>query len=264
MNIKKFLFRVAVKMDMFFAAGKILRRSTGKSRIVFFPGCSLSGYNPDYVFMTRDYLRKNLGNCGILTACCAKPLKLIGDSKTFTRRLESVKHELDTMNAEIIITACQNCYNILRKYDTKRKILSLWPLMQRFGLDEKLHNKFSGLEASIQDSCVSTPEIRKSVREILNFLGVNVREFAKIKCCGGNQTLTSCDSRYGRECMRKRANESPCNVIISYCASCRSSMSIDGTHKSIYLLDLIFGNGESSDVKSNFLNRFITANKVKE
>ena len=262
MSIKKFLFRVAVKMDMFFAASKILRRSTGKSEIVFFPGCSLSGYNPDYIFMTRDYLREKLGNCGILTACCAKPLKLIGDSKTFTHRIESVRRELDIMNAKIVITACQNCYNILRKYDSQRKILSLWPLMQKFGLDEKLHNKFSGLEASIQDSCVSTPEIIKSVREILNFMGVNVREFAKIKCCGGSQSLASCDSRYGRECMRKRAAESPCSVIISYCASCRSSMSIDGKYKSIHLLDLIFGNGESSRVKSNFLNRLITAKNL--
>ena len=76
--------------------------------------------------------------------------------------------------------------------------------------------------------------------------------------------LITCDSELGHECMRKRASESPCSVIISYCASCRSAMSIDGTHKSIHILDLIFGNGEESIKKSNLLNRFNTAKKIRE
>ena len=76
--------------------------------------------------------------------------------------------------------------------------------------------------------------------------------------------MTTGDSRFGHECMRKRADESPCHMIISYCASCRSAMSIDGKHESVHILDLIFGNGEPSAKKSNLINRFITARKLKE
>ena len=262
MSIRKFLFRSAMKADMFLAASSILRQSSGKSETVFFPGCSLMGYNPEYVFAVRDYLIGNLGSCGIFTACCAKPLKLMGESKLFTKRIDSVRRKLDAMNARTVITACQTCNNLLRQYDTGREILSLWPLIQSHGLPERLRGKFSGLDASIQDSCTSLPEVSESVRKILAFLGVNVIEFPLKKCCGGVQTLTTCDSRYGRKCKIERANESPCDIIISYCASCRSAMSLGG-HDSIHILDLIFGEGEPSAKHSNLYNRYITARRVK-
>ena len=253
---------MAVKIDQFFAASKFLRRAKKSCNIIFMPGCSLRGYNPEYIFMTRDYLREKLGDCGIITACCSKPLKLIGDSKTFQLRIKNLITELDNMNAKILITACQNCYNVMKLYDSNRKILSLWPLMQKFGLSESLKNKYSGLEASIQDSCVSNHEIIKSVREIVKFLGVNIHEFENIKCCGGVKTLTTGNIKLSREYMRQRASESPCNVIISYCASCRSAMSLDNKYKSIHLLDLIFGNGEPLNSKNNLLNRLITAQRL--
>ena len=199
MNVRRFLFHSTIKADQFLAASKILRRSTGKAKTVFFPGCSLSGYNPDYVFAIRDYITGNIGECGIITACCAKPLKLIGEQKTFHRRIDSVRRKLDDMNAETVITACQNCYNILREYDTERNILSLWPLIQKFGLPERLRDKYLGLEAGIQYSCTSTPEIVSSIQKILKYLGVNAKEFSgsKQRCCGGIQTLTTGDLRFG-------------------------------------------------------------------
>lgn len=265
-NIKKFLFRSLIKTEQFLSASKILMTSTGRAKNVFFPGCSLTGYNPDYVFATRDYIQEKLGECGIITACCSKPSRLIGNSKTFERNINSVIKKLDLMGAENVITACQNCYNTLKKYDKNRNILSLWSLMSKMGISETLENKFLGFEAAIQDSCTSTEKIIFDVRKILEYLGVNVKKFPgkKLKCCGGSQMLITCDSDLGHEYMRKRASESPCPVIISYCSSCRSAMSIDGKHKSIHILDLIFGNGEESIKKSNFLNRFNTAKKLKE
>ncbi len=99
MNVRKFLLQSGIKIDKFLASTKLFRSSGGKSDTVFFPGCSLSGYNPDYVFKVRDYLK-----CGILTSCCAKPLKLMGETKTFQSRIEGIKSELDKINAETVIT----------------------------------------------------------------------------------------------------------------------------------------------------------------
>lgn len=233
---------------------------------VFFPGCSLTGYNPSYVFNVRDYLRGNIGDCGIITACCAKPLKLMGDTETFLRRIASVNHELDVMNAKTVATACQNCYRILKAYSEGRNILSIWPIIMEHGLPERLRGKYSGFEAAVQDSCTSTLEIAASVREILHYLGVTVREFsdAKMKCCGGSRAIIAGSSSFGHQCMRERANEAPCNVIVSYCASCRSAMGIDGIHRSIHILDLIFGNGEVSEWKHNLRNRLFMAGRLKE
>ncbi|MBR0204159.1 MAG: (Fe-S)-binding protein [Synergistaceae bacterium] len=254
MNVKKF----AIRLDQFLAASSLLRRNTGESDTVFFPGCSLMGYNPGYVFMIRDYLNKKLGSqIGMLTGCCAKPLKLLGDSKTFAKNHERLKRDLDSMKAKRIITACQNCYRILRKYQHDREILSLWPLMAELDLPEGLKGKYSGLEASVQDSCSGTPESAESVREMLSYMGVRIHEFKKrFKCCGGIQAITT----GSRQAMIERANESPCELIISYCASCRSAMSIG--HKSIHVLDLIFGNGEVSQRKPDLINRFITAKNL--
>lgn len=256
MNVKRF----AIRLDQFLAASSLLRRNTGESEIVFFPGCSLMGYNPGYVFMIQDYLSKRLDSqCGILTGCCAKPLKLLGDTKTFAKNHGKLRHDLDSMKAKRIITACQNCYRILKEYQSGREIISLWPLMLRVGLPEGLKGKFSGLQASVQDSCSGTREIAESVREILHYMGVRIHEFKKrFKCCGGIQAITT----GSRESMKQRANESPCGVIISYCAACRSAMSVGHEHKSIHVLDLIFGDGEVSQGKFNLLNRFITAKNL--
>lgn len=262
MDIKKFLFYSSIRTEQFLSA--ILMRSTGKSKFIFFPGCSLSGYSPEYVFAVRTYLRGIFGYCGIITACCAKPLKLIGDAATFQSRIVSVRHELDVLEVKTVITACQSCYKILKEHDSERSILSLWSVLAE-RMPDNLQGKFSSLEACVQDSCTSTPEIISSVRKILAYLGVKVKEFpGSLKCCGGAQLIASGDLKLGRELMRKRAHQAPTSTIINYCASCRSAMSIDGKHKSIHLLDLIFGNGEESKSKSKLLNRFITAKFLKE
>ncbi|MBQ6774707.1 MAG: (Fe-S)-binding protein [Synergistaceae bacterium] len=258
MNVNK----IFIRLDQFLASSSLLRRNTGESEsgIIFFPGCSLMGYNPGYIFMIQDYLSRRLDSqIGILTACCSKPLKLLNESKTFTRHHELLKRDLDSMKAKRVITACQNCYRVLRDYQHEREIISLWPLMLGLGLNDDLKGKYSGLEASVQDSCSGTQEIANSVREMLKYMGVKIHEFKKrFKCCGGIQAITT----GSKQAMKERANESPCELIISYCASCRSAMSIDNQHKSIHILDLIFGNAEISQKNFNLLNRFITAKNL--
>lgn len=269
MNVKRYMFHSAVRLDKFLASTRIFMRSwipSERTKTVFFPGCSLSGYNPEYVFKVRRYISERFSECGIISACCSKPLMLIGDKQIFTKRTENLKRELDSLNAEIIITACQNCYHILRHNITDRKIISLWPLMKELGLKKELRDKFSGLEAGIQDSCTASNEIITSVRELLRYMGVNAREFngRRLQCCGGIQAVRTGDSKFGHECMMKRAYESPCPMIISYCASCRSAMSIGGRHRSIHILDLIFGDAEVSCSESNIMNRFKLALRLKE
>ena len=255
--------KIFIRLDQFLSASSLLRRNTGKSEsgIIFFPGCSLMGYNPGYVFMIQDYLSSKLNSqVGILTGCCSKPLKLIGDSGTFAGHHELLRRDLDSIKAKRVITACQNCYRVLRDYQNQCEIISLWPLMLSLGLNDDLKGKYSGLEAGIQDSCSGTQEIANSVREMLKYMGVKIHEFKKkFKCCGGIQAVVT----GSKQAMRERAGESPCKLIISYCASCRSAMSIDKKHKSIHILDLIFGNAEVSQKKFNLLNRFITAHTLK-
>ena len=48
------------------------------------------------------------------------------------------------------------------------------------------------------------------------------------------------DVGLGYEAMKKRAAESPCGTVVSYCASCRSAMRAGG-RLSLHLLDLVLG-----------------------
>ena len=246
--LAKFLFRSAIRAGQWLAATPILRRFDGRSKVAFFPGCSLAAYSPAHVTAVRDFLRGRYGECGTLMACCAKPLKLM-KAAAFLRRLDGVRRALDSMGAETVVTACQNCFKILKEHDSERQVLSLWPIMLE-ALPEDRLGRFAGLEVSVQDSCAmgAFPEVAASVRDILRRLGATVREMERCgpeaRCCGGVPMIVSGDVAYGREWMRARAAESPCPTVVSYCASCRSAMGVDGRHTSLHLLDLIFGDGK--------------------
>lgn len=244
------MLHALLRLDQWLAASPLLLCSSGRAKTILFPGCSLAAYGPAYVLAVRDFIQGRMGECGVIMACCAKPMKLIGQKKIFQRRIDRVRRALDGMGAETVVAACQNCFKILSEYDRGRRVLSLWSLLLRLGLPDGLTDKYNGLEVSIQDSCITrdVPEIAASVREILRCLGVTVREMefsgARAKCCGGITTITTGDAKLGREVMRARAAESPCPTILSYCASCRSAMAVGGAHRSLHLLDLLFGDGE--------------------
>ena len=275
MSFRSFMFHSVIRLEQYMAATPLLRssfRNRGSVKTVFFPGCSLAAYSPDYVLKIRDFISKKSGkfeDCEVFTACCAKPLKLMGMDSVFKDRIDAVRRGLDAINAETVVTACQNCFKILRKYDTGRNIVSLWPLVSESGLPDGCEGRYSGMHASIQDSCAMCdfPEVAEAVRKILKHLGVAVHEMevsgCRAKCCGGIAMLKTGSVKLGRECMMRRADESPCEIIISYCASCRSAMAVNNAHKSLHLADLIWGRGEpctgSLSFINNILNRYRTA-----
>ncbi|NLL35948.1 MAG: (Fe-S)-binding protein [Fretibacterium sp.] len=219
---------------------------TGRAQRVFFPGCSLAAYAPHHVLAVSDYLRERLEGVGVLLKCCGKPLRLASLKESFQARFDSLRSELDRMGAEEVIVACQNCYVLFNQLDERRRVRSLWTLFEEQGLPEGLCGSAEGLEASIQDSCTTRgiAEITGSVRSLLDELGVTVHEMEfsreRARCCGYGPQIVSGDAKRGRQAMLKRAAESPCETIVSYCASCRSAMGLDG-RKSLHLLDLIFG-----------------------
>lgn len=277
----KSLFQAYIRLDQYLAASPLLRssfrnRNRNSVKTVFFPGCSLAAYSPDYVLKIRDFISGKFGECEVFMACCAKPLKLMGIEHVFNKRIDAIRRGLDAINAETVITACQNCFKILRKYDTGRNIISLWPLVYEVGLPDGCEGRYSGMRASIQDSCAMNdfPEVAEAVRKILKRLGVTVHEMkvsgCKAKCCGGIAMLKTGDVKLGRDCMMRRADESPCEIIVSYCASCRSAMAVNNAHKSLHLADLIWGSGEpctsslslSSSFINNIVNRYRTARMI--
>ena len=66
------------------------------------------------------------------------------------------------------------------------------------------------------------------MRTVLGELGATVREMEyarnRARCCGCAPMIAVGDVGLGYEAMKKRAAESPCGTIVSYCASCRSAI----------------------------------------
>ena len=195
----------------------------GRARRVFFPGCSLSAYAPEHVLAAWQYLCERMEGVGALLKCCGKPLKLMAMTGEFRRRFDAVRRDLDLMGAEEMIVACQNCYTIFRHFDEGRRVRSFWTILAEMGLPEGS---------------------RGSVRTVLGELGATVREMDcardRARCCGCAPMIATGDVKLGYEAMKKRAAESPCGTIVSYCASCRSAMRTSG-RESLHLLDLVFG-----------------------
>ena len=219
-----------------------------RAKRVFFPGCSLSSYNPGAVGATLRHLRGSLEGVGAILKCCGKPLKALGMMDDFNDRFATVKRELDRLGAEEIIVACQSCYVTFKQYEEGRRVRSLWDLFREIGLPEKAKGigKNSGITVALHDSCVTrdVPEVHDGVRFVLNELGYDVEELEhsreNTRCCGLGGIVAPVNWPLIERVIDRRASEAKTDYMVTYCASCRASM-VYGGKKGLHILDLVFG-----------------------
>ena len=216
----------------------------GKVKRIFFPGCSLSSYSPTHVTAVFKYLEDRLDGVGALLSCCGKPLKMMGATDEHRHRFDGTMRELRKTGATELVVACPSCSNAFSSLKDGFAVRSLWSLMEEHGLPEDVLGLHQGLTVSLQDSCVlrGAPEVGASVRRLLSAMGVTVLEMSseRAKCCGYARLIASGDKKEGLRAMCDRAAESPCDTVVTYCAACRTSMTLGG-RQSLHLLDLIFG-----------------------
>lgn len=219
-----------------------------KTKYVFFPGCSLPSYNSEAVGNILDHLQNKLdGEVGSLLKCCGKPPKALGQEKVFKERFKSVQEELDKVEAEYVIVACQSCYGIFKTY-SNQKVLSLWELLPEIGLPKTQVGvgKNSDVIFNIHDSCSIRKEtqIHDGIRWIMNELGYNVEELENTRenarCCGFGGMIVPAVPDVAKRVMERRADETTTGHMVTYCAACRESME-KGDADALHIVDLIFG-----------------------
>lgn len=219
-----------------------------KTKYVFFPGCSLPSYNPEAVGNVLEHLQNKLnGEVGSLLKCCGKPPKALGQDDLFKERFKSVQDELDKVEAEVVIVACQSCHGIFNAY-SKQKVVSLWELLPEIGLPESQIGvgKGSDVKFNIHDSCSirKMTSIHDGIRWIVNELGYEVEELEnsreKTRCCGFGGMIVPAVPEVASKVMQRRAAETTTGHMITYCAACRESMEKGGTDAQ-HILDLVFG-----------------------
>lgn len=249
-----------------------------KTKYVFFPGCSLPSYNPEAIGNILDHLNSKLDNqVGSLLKCCGKPPKALGQDELFKKRFHSVQTEIDKLDAEVVIVACQSCYGIFENYG-KQKVVSLWELLPEIGLPESALNvgKDSDVIFNIHDSCSirNKDKIHEGIRWIVNEMGYDVEELLnskdKTRCCGFGGMIVPAVPEIAQKVMKRRADESTTGHMITYCAACRESME-KGGQDAQHILDLVFGEGykkvharkRNMGPVKQWMNRFKTKMELK-
>lgn len=212
---------------------------------VFFPGCSLSGYNSNIVNKTFEYLSSKIDNIGLIVACCSKPSCDIKDNKRHTKIEGTLKEKLKDYGIKNVITACSNCFIMFKQYQGI-KVISLWEVLDNIKEDD-----FNGigegidLDIALHDPCPIRKEdiIHDSVRSILKASGYKYQEFDNCRsrtiCCGASGMMMARNPVLAKALMTKRANSTKSSRIVSYCESCVQSMIVGGK-ESLHLLDLLF------------------------
>ena len=225
------------------------------NNIAFMPGCSLSSYSPHDVQLVLNYLNHNLDNISAIQKCCGMPTLVMGQTELFKKRFEDLLKDTAYLGINEIVTACQNCYMIFNKY-SNLKTTSLWTLIPDIGLPEELKNKAKDSDVifSIQDSCAARhcSNIHDGIRWILTELGYKYSESKYSRenamCCGQGGMAAAVNPDLSNRIAKKAASQFNTDYIVSYCASCRSSM-YEAGFESYHILDLIFGPVVYKDTK---------------
>lgn len=226
----------------------ILAKDNKKTKYLFVPGCTVPAYSPELVEKVLIHLRETLdGEVGAMLQCCGKVSKLTGEIVQYKRRNKMAIDEINSTNADVIVTICPSCYNVYS--DTSdRKVISYWDLMkEKIGIPEsqKGIGKNSDVVFNIHDSCATrhVSSHHESVRWVLDELGYKYDEIefnkGNTRCCGvGGMVCTSNPELY-KKIYNRRAKDFSSDYVISYCGSCRGTMESAGKD-SIHLLNLIF------------------------
>lgn len=232
-----------------------------QSDAIFFPGCGLLSYSPKIVQNTYKYLRHKMPGIGIYTKCCGKPTAFLGKDKEFKEYYSILEKEFKDKNIKRIITGCQNCFMTIGQNSKDIEVVSLWEVLANTGIPDgrKGIGKFMDQEFTVHDPCPTRDVaiIHRSVREIVEELGFNVKEMSYSRsetlCCGSGGMVAVTQSHIAKAHTTRRTEEAKTDYIITYCQECVESMRRGGK-KSYHILDLLFNeNLENMEQKNQGL-----------
>ncbi|WP_425446880.1 (Fe-S)-binding protein [Dethiothermospora halolimnae] len=220
-----------------------IKKST---KTVFFPGCSLTAYNPKIIIKAYNFLKEKM-DIGIMLNCCGNPTYSMGDVDKFNKYYNIVNNEFVKNGIEEVIVACENCYKTIKENSKGLRVKTLWEVIDEIGLPTIIKGigKDSSIVFSIHDPCATRnePKIHEAVRNIVKYLGFKIEEMEyskeKTLCCGSGGMIRSTNKDISITQMKRRANMAKTEYIISYCQECVESMRKAGK-KGIHIIDLIF------------------------
>ncbi|MBN1537929.1 MAG: FAD-dependent oxidoreductase [Anaerolineales bacterium] len=225
---------------------------TQSSQYAFFPGCQLCASSPDYVYNIYEYLREQIPHTrtqevGLILRCCGAPADWAGRLDLFQAAQVEFMDEYERMGQPKLVLACSSCYQVFKNNFPDVEIISLWEIIDQFGLPNDLPRKSnqSNTPLAIHDPCSTRYEshIQESARNILQRLGYAFIELPlnreKTECCSYGGLMWLANPELAEKVTRRRISESP-EDYVTYCAMCRDFFVRQGK-PTLHLLDLIYG-----------------------
>lgn len=208
---------------------------------VLFPGCHLSGYSPDLVLKTYQWLQERIPDLGIILQCCGAPELDTGDQPSYEESVTQLEASLQAMGASELIVACPNCLYHFKRYAPQFKVVDLYGVLaDHWDQDLPSNGKVT---VSLHDPCKARDEggMQEAVRHLISRAGYDVKEPDETgpdtRCCGQGGLVPYVSMKYTAELSRERAEEFE-NEVVSYCASCREALA--PYKPSLHILDLLF------------------------
>lgn len=225
---------------------------------LFYPGCQLSASCPGHVEKAYKYLLSNMKEgVGLMLGCCGAPADWAGRNDLMQENVNRFKTIWNDMGRPVFILACSSCIRVFDRYLTEIPYVSLWELLQRYGLPESAQ-KVQNHILNVHDACSTRekPEIHESIRTLASALGYEIRELKynrdRTKCCGYGGLVSYANRDQTREFVADRIKESGEDFLV-YCAMCKD-LFIEGGKKTFHILDLIFGEDPDQEAQKEMPN----------
>lgn len=85
-----------------------------KCTYAFFPGCKLTGAEPELVIKAYDSIRFQNPDTGIFLYCCGIPAKVEGNDTLLDETLAEIKAGWESLDKPTLIVGCLGCYNTIK------------------------------------------------------------------------------------------------------------------------------------------------------
>ncbi|NMA68566.1 MAG: (Fe-S)-binding protein [Desulfitobacterium sp.] len=205
-----------------------------EGEVAFFPGCTMLTYNPDLIFTSMDYLRKEYKDVTLLTDCCGLPLWQLGLKERWENFTQDLKEKLLKLNVKKVILACSNCYYQLQLL-AKELGITLLTIYEALEDSEAFNTPIMKEKIlTVHDSCPDRFQgiFAKQTRQALEKKGYQVVEMEhhheKALCCGSGGQVTHAAPSLAQELVETRlgeVEETNAQILTAYCLGCVLNLS---------------------------------------
>ncbi len=203
------------------------------ARRVFFPGCSLSGADPELVARVVEHLRQQDSSVGLWSECCGSPLAQLGGVKETRPHQQSLAERLRNAGVREVITACGNCAVSLEQMRSDVPGLQVRSLYEVLAKDPPT-DLATADPLAVHHPCPARtrPAQRQAFFALADRVGITLSNRER-----AGHALPCCLKR--GPAAQKRRLAMAHQEVVTYCAHCTMSFQRDVPTR--HILQLVFG-----------------------